>query len=168
MELLTDGLANALTGMGATGDRQTGTAYRATALSDGELRAIFESSSLGAKVVEVLAFDATREWRAWSGTPEEIAAIEIIETRLRLSTRVREALIHARLFGGAAIYASDGRREPSEPLLGPIEGLRVFGAADLKPSQERDEDLSSPTYGEPLSFELNVGCLLYTSPSPRD
>ena len=149
---VTDGaLTNALTGLGWEGDRQAGTSYTRSYLSDATLAATYEGSSVGAKIVDIPAFDATREWRSLASIRSR--EVRAIEARLDLKRKVLDVVKSARLYGGAALYASDGY-DPREPLRGPIRGLRVLQKQILRPCEKIDQDLSSPHYGQPLWYEL--------------
>ena len=150
-----DGLLNALTGMGGQHDKHRAAAYGRAHLGDSQLLAAYETSSVGGKIVDIPALDATREWRGWHAETESRAKLEAIEKRLGLRGKVKNALISARLYGGAALYASDGLGE-AQAIQGPIHGLRVLPKACLTASKERDEDLSSPRYGDPLWFDMAV------------
>ena len=114
-----DGLTNVLLGLGTTADRQAATTY-SPQLSNTQAAAqvwtaVYDSASVGQKVVDIPALDATREWRSWQLPAPAQARMRALEARLGYQAKVLEALRSARLYGGAALYAADGL-EPSEPL----------------------------------------------------
>lgn len=150
--MINDGLTNAITGMGGGDDKAAAVQYTCNRLTEQTLNAAYEAASVGRKVVDIPALDATRNWRAWQGEAEQITRLAAVETRLRLSYKLQAALISARLYGTAAIYASDGK-DPREPLSGNIAGLRVLPSNLFAPG-EAIEDMKDPRYGEPKHFTI--------------
>ena len=152
-----DGLTNVLLGLGTTADRQATTTYSpqssSTQAAAQAWTAVYDSASVGQKVVDIPALDATREWRSWQLPAPAQARMRALEARLGYQAKVLEALRSARLYGGAALYAADGL-EPNEPLRGPIQGLRVLSRALLKCAPTRVSDLARPDYGQPDWFQL--------------
>lgn len=77
-----------------------------------------------------------------------------------LSQTIAKALKLARLTGGAAIVAqianSGDLSEPLPELTGKLERLRVYDSNALS-VKTRDMDINSPTYGDPVQYNLNIG-----------
>ncbi|MEN3257796.1 DUF1073 domain-containing protein [Sodalis endosymbiont of Spalangia cameroni] len=79
--------------------------------------------------------------------------------RIELTQNMVKALKLARLTGGAAIVAQIAHSgDLSEPLLastGQLERLRVYDANSLT-VKTRDTDMNSPTYGDPVQYNLTI------------
>jgi phage-related protein (TIGR01555 family) len=108
-------------------------------------------------------FEMTREGRDWKAEKEQIEAIETIEQRLALWSKIRHALTVARLHGGAALIAgvrAGGSMDPSKPLdvtrVGK-DGLRYLIVASrhqLSAPQGMEQDPESDFYGQPAMYQL--------------
>lgn len=124
-----------------------------------QLSLAYRTSWVARKIVDIPASDALRKWRAWS--VEDAVPIELEETRLGLRMKALEALIKARLFGGAAIYIGTDQ-DAAEPMdvdairPGGINHLTVFTRQSLV-AGEIDQDPLSGTYGRPLYYTLSGG-----------
>lgn len=150
-----DGLVNVVANLGTARDKAAHSHYHTLTLSQSELVDIYRSSWLGKSIVDYPAEDATRKWRKWRANTDQITRIEALETRLQLPKRVQQAMISARLFGGAAIYINENTRSQDKPLkIGAvIDSLVVLPKSVLAPEQVV-LDISSPYYGKPEFYTL--------------
>ncbi|GLT02957.1 hypothetical protein GCM10007897_43880 [Sphingobium jiangsuense] len=124
-----------------------------------QIEAAYRSSWLIRKIVDVPAEDMTRAGRDWTATKEEITKIEAEEKRLKFWHAVRTALTFGRLGGGAlfinlADFAPD-RPLPNKIVPGMIESLVPLYRTQIALGQ-MDDDLLSPTFGEPTVFRVNT------------
>jgi uncharacterized protein len=71
-----------------------------------QLEAAYRGDWVARKIIEIPAFDSTRAWRTWQADKEDVKAIEKTERCLGLQNKMLNAMIKARLYGGAAL----GRR----------------------------------------------------------
>ena len=157
MTRVTDGLRNALSGLGTDRDKATGSQYHVRQLSVAQLDAAYRTSWVMRKIVEIPAFDACRKWRVWTGEGAE--AIEELEGELGLQGKVLEARIRARLYGGAAILIGADDMDLAEPLeidrvgAGDLAYLTVLTRMECLPS-ELELDVRHPRYGLPKKYHL--------------
>ncbi len=122
-----DNLVNFVTGLGTSKDPTTGGVFTFTELNQNTLENMYRSDWIARKVVDTLAEDATREWRSWQGNQNQITALQFIEKKFDLQRKVRQAIIRARLYGGAAIVIGVEQGEPYEEL-----DLETVGKDDLR------------------------------------
>jgi len=152
-----DGLVNVAANLGTQRDKAAFSAYQYAPLGFEQLLASYRSAWLPRAIVDIPAQDATRKWRAWRAEADQITKIEKIEKRLRVRETVLQALIAARLFGGAAIYISTGERAADKPLdaskVREIKGLVVLTPMQMNPGQI-NRDIYSDYYGRPEHYEL--------------
>ena len=99
-----DSLQNFVAGLGTSRDKASASTYSLTTPTERELSDMYRVSWLARKIVDIIPWDATRQWRKWQADAAQIEAIEALEKRLGLRVKIKEALTKARLFGGAAIY----------------------------------------------------------------
>ena len=99
-----DGLRNVIARLGTDRDKASGSEYFYAPLTRTQIIGAYRSAWLPRKIVDIPAEDATRKWRTWNATKEQITAIEAVEQRFDIRAKVRRAMILARLTGGAAIY----------------------------------------------------------------
>ena len=85
-------------------------------LSEQELSNAYRGAWLPRKIIDIPPLDATRRWRGWQASKEQIEKLEAEEKRLDVRRKVKQAMTRARLFGGAAIYIGTGDRDTSLPL----------------------------------------------------
>lgn len=151
-----DGLKNLVANLGTDRDKASHSYYADTFMSDQQLQTAYRNAWIPRKVVDIVAEDAGRNWRAWKGVDaEEVARIQQVEKELQLQSKVIESLKKARLFGGSAIYISTGEEDVTRPLSGneKIQRLTVMNARDLSPG-ENDRDPDSPYYGKPGFYTM--------------
>lgn len=161
-----DSMVNFVTRLGVqSGDKGANTTYTYTPPERLELESAYRTSWLARKVIDVPAWDMTREWRAWSGEVDDdiITGLENEEKRLGLSTKVCEAMQWARLYGGGAIVlAVDGQGGPEMPLditkvgVGDFKFAHVITKLSLTPVDVFDLDPMSPTFGGAEMWNLSA------------
>jgi phage-related protein (TIGR01555 family) len=91
------------------------------------LEQMYRSDWLARRIVDLPAYDATREWRQWSAARQQLEKIDALEKKLDVKKMVRQALIRARLYGGGALVLGVDQGQPSEEL-----DLDSVGAGDLQ------------------------------------
>lgn len=159
VRFLSDKLVNFVANVGTERDKAAGSFYAPVMLTDEQLLNAYRGAWFPRKVVDIPAKDATRRWRAWQASKAQIEKIEAEEKRLQVKARTMEALIKARLWGGAAIFIGTGDIDTSKPLnpdrikAGGIKYLTVMSRRDLS-ATEQDRDVMSPNYGKPKAYRL--------------
>ncbi|OAI84882.1 DUF1073 domain-containing protein [Pseudomonas putida] len=156
---LSDKLVNLVANLGTERDKASGSVYAPVVMSDIELSNAYRGAWLPRKIVDIPPLDATRRWRGWQATKEQIEKIEAEEKRLDVRGKVKQALTRARLFGGAALFIGTGERDTSQPLNperiqdGGIKYLTVMNRRQLSPT-ELEQDPQSPLFGKPKAYRL--------------
>lgn len=159
VRFLSDKLVNFVANLGTERDKAAGSFYAPVLLTDEQLQNAYRGAWFPRKVVDIPAKDATRRWRAWQASKAQIEKLEAEEKRLQVKARTMEALIKARLWGGAAIFIGTGDIDTSKPLVpdrikaGGIKYLTVMSRRDLS-ATEQDRDVMSPNYGKPKAYRL--------------
>lgn len=115
LQLVRDGLANVMSGAGTASDKRSYARYFLNRLDPVQIDAMYRSSWLMRKVVDLPPYDMTRAGRDWKVDKADIAKLEAEEKRLQLWPKLRRALILGRLGGGALILGTDDPR-PDQPL----------------------------------------------------
>jgi phage-related protein (TIGR01555 family) len=157
-----DGLKSLVSGLGDPArDKLAGSSYGSRVLTDNELKDLYETSWMAAKIVDIPANDALRKWRDWKADAEQITAIESEEKRLNIRGELLQCKKLARLWGGAALYIGiKGDEDPSQPLdpktviKGGIEYVRAMSRRDIT-ADELDQDIISAQYGKPKLYQIN-------------
>jgi phage-related protein (TIGR01555 family) len=157
--LTSDTLVNLVSGLGTTKDKVGGTTYGFVYLDKPQIDAAYRGDWIARKIVDIPAFDETREWRDWQADEKQIEALEAEESRLGLQHKVTRARKLARLYGGAALYIGTNDAQPSEPLdinrigKGAFQYLHVFTRHEII-AGELEQDPLSPLFGEPKMYSL--------------
>lgn len=161
-----DGLANLISRLGTSADRNTQSYYAVPVVSQQQCEAAYRSSWLARKVHDLPPFEMTRAARDWQAESDEIEGLENHEARHGLWAKLRTALTVARLHGGAAIVMGvrvGGSADPSLPLdvsrVG-RDGLRYLIVASryqLSAPRGFDYDPESDFYGQPVEWEMHMG-----------
>lgn len=164
----TDGLANVVAGLGTERDKGSYTHYALSqALPSSELEAMYRSSWLSKRIVNVVADDMTREWRQHvfdSEKATEQLAVENTEKRLQVKAKVNEAIRWARLYGGAGIIIGikgvpmEQLEQPLDPSTVKKDSLAWLHVADrfrLTGTGALVDDLASPAFGTPAIYTLS-------------
>lgn len=151
---MADGLVNVVANLGTDRDKAAHTRYVGATLPAAELIAMYRTSWLAAAIVDYPAEDATRKWRLWRAPAEQIGKIEALEKALHLPARVQEAMVAARLYGGAAIFINtDAASAEPIPPGREIKSLVVLTANQLTPGAIV-RDIGSAYYGRPEFYTL--------------
>jgi phage-related protein (TIGR01555 family) len=156
--LTTDTLVNLMSGLGGLRDKSTGAAYALNLLDKMQLDAAYRGDWIARKIVDVPAFDETREWRDWQAEKPQIELLEQEEARLAVQPKVAKARKLARLYGGSALYFGT-IGNPAEPLTidrvgkGGLVYLHVFTRHEMI-AGELEQDPLSPLFGEPKKYSL--------------
>ncbi len=157
-----DGLVNLVANLGTPRDKAASSFYGVPHLSDVDADNAYRGTWLARKVIDIPALDSCRKWRGWSAEQDQITDIEAEEKRLGLQQKVLDAMIRARLTGGAALYIGTGHADPMKPLnpeslsKGGIRHLNVLSKRVLT-AGELDRDPESPGYGRPAFYNLSSG-----------
>jgi len=166
---LSDKLVNLVANLGTERDKASGSVYAPVVMSDHELSSAYRGAWLPRKIVDIPPLDATRRWRGWQATKEQIGKIEAEEKRLDLRRKVKQAMTRARLFGGAAIFIGTGERDASVPLnpdrvgTGGIKYLTVLSKRKLA-AGDIEQDPQSELFEKPKWYTLS-GSQLKIHPS---
>jgi len=157
---ITDSLKNFMAKLNTGQDKQSFAFYADPDLTDQQLLNAYRTSWMAKKTVDLPAKDATRKWREWQSDVYNIQKLENEESRLLLPQRVNQAMIEARLYGGAAIYICIKGDDPSTPLepdsvgLRGIEFLTVMSRRVLTPGQ-LETDPMRKGYGLPKHYTVS-------------
>lgn len=166
---LSDKLVNLVANLGTDRDKASGSVYAPVMLTDQDLSNAYRGAWLPRKIVDIPPLDATRRWRGWQATKDQIEKIEAEEKRLDLRRKVKQALTRARLFGGSAIFIGTGERDTSGPLnperigKGGIKYLTVLSKRKLA-AGEIEQDPQSELFEKPKWYTLS-GSQLKIHPS---
>lgn len=160
---LGDGLNNVIAGLGTERDRRFFTNYTLDFQSvQPRLEAMYMSSWLAGKIVSVPAEDMTREWvdLSWDGhddAQDDDKAIRKAERKFDFRAKVLEALLWARLYGGAVIVIGLRGENLATPLVienikeGSLVSLIVKDRWHFTSSGARDME-PGPNFGLPISY----------------
>jgi uncharacterized protein len=155
---LFDNLVNFLSGLGVQGrDKATGSTYFFTPLPKEQLDAAYRTDWMARKLIDIPAKDATREWRSWQTSTNAVEKLEAEEKRLNIACKLRDGLILARLYGGAAlILGVDQGRSGDELQIdrvrkGDLKFIQVCSRYALG-TGTINNDVMSPYFGQPMYF----------------
>lgn len=155
-----DGFTNIVSAIGQANGKTSANGYAARVYSQHEIETAYDSSTWFGKIVDIPAEDATREWRAWKADKPQIEDLEATEKRLSLQQKVHQALVWARLYGGAVIIP-DLPGNPASPVnldaikAGSIRFLSVLHRFDIQAEGFVRNPLS-PFYGQPERYLVNT------------
>ena len=154
-----DTLFNLISGFGTPKDPTTASQFYLRLLTRNMVEAMYRSDWLSKKIVDAPAEDATREWRQWSGSEQQIEAIEEVEKAHRIQEKTKQAIVRARLYGGAALVFAVKNQDPSTELeidrvgKGDLEFVVVMNRYELNAGQ-RIFDVRSPYYTKPEYYTV--------------
>jgi phage-related protein (TIGR01555 family) len=155
-----DSLRSVVAGLGdPMRDKMATATYGFQFIEDNQLAAIYKSNWLGRKIVDIPALDSIRKGRDWQAEQDQIELIEAEEKRLGFWSKVLDAKIKARLWGGAALYIGTGDENPQEPIdierigKGGIKYLTVLSRRDVS-AGPIDQDVLSEFHGRPSYYEV--------------
>ncbi|VVO93476.1 hypothetical protein PS732_02481 [Pseudomonas fluorescens] len=166
---LKDSLQNLVAGLGTARDKASHSHYALPVMDDQQLLNAFRGSWTAQKGVSIPAVDACRNWRNWQADKAQIELIEAEEDRLNVKGKILEALLKARLFGGAAVFIGTGERDTASELKpdrvgkGGIKYLTVMTRRQLS-ATEIEQDPQSPRFGKPKAYRL-PGSMVEIHPS---
>lgn len=159
-----DGLENIVAGLGTSRDKMSFTEYGiVTPMQRMQLEAMYRTSWLAKRIVNLPAEDMTREWRSVvfdSKDEKAQKAIEKAEKKHGLKSKVTDAISWGRLYGGALIILGVGRDDLSKPLdvtkvkKGDLKWLQVLDRWRVSPGPTRTQDLESPNFSLPDTYIL--------------
>ncbi|MEJ7685635.1 MAG: phage portal protein [Variovorax sp.] len=158
--VVNDKLVNVVANLGTDRDKAAASFYGLPILTDDQAMNAYRGAWLPRKIVDIPALDATRRWRAWQAKKEQVEKIEAEERRLQLRSKVRDAMIKARLFGGAAIFLGTADRRPERAIVpgnigrGGLKYLAVMTCKQLQ-AGELERDVLQPGFGKPKDFTLS-------------
>jgi phage-related protein (TIGR01555 family) len=150
-------LVNFVSGMGTGKDKTISTQFAFTALDRSQAEAAYRSDWMSRKVIDIPAFDATREWRTWQADADDLSIIEDLEGALDLQRKCKAVLQRSRLYGGAALVLGVDQGQPSDPLdlekLGQdcLKFVHVVNRYEIT-AGEIEWDITSPWFGEPKYY----------------
>lgn len=170
-----DGLRDFVTGLGGGRDRTTTQSFAPfIPILPTQIEAMYRTDWLAGKIVDIIPQDMVRVGRQWQATAQQITDIEKQEQQSAVSLwpKIREALVRARLLGGACIFIGIKDANPSTPLdvdslgAGSLAYLNVLARTKVS-WQELDQDPQSPFYGQPKQWIVsgNNGQVVYIHPS---
>lgn len=160
MQKINDSLATLLGGLGDPNrDKAAGIYYGFPLITDDQLLNSYRGSWLARKIVNIPAQDSVRKWRDWQAEADQITFLEKEERRLGVRQKLYQAMVRARLFGGAAIVIGTGETdlETSLPVerikKGGVRYLTVMSRLELT-AGETDWDVTSEFYGQPREYTV--------------
>lgn len=157
---LGDALLEALGGMGTDKDKLANTTFVFNEFDAAQASMAYRSDWIARKIVDIPAWDSTREWRNWQADDKDITSIEDEEERLGLQHKTMQALIKARLFGGGALVLGLDQGKTEDPIdyekikKGDLKFIHAVSRWELGEDQV-EYDLASPWYGEPKFYTRN-------------
>jgi phage-related protein (TIGR01555 family) len=161
----TAGLANPYTGMGGPDTKTAGNYFVRTHLNDYEQwEAAYQSNWIARRVVDVVADDATSNWRTIKSENGE--EVHRVENEIGLQHSTNEAIRWARLYGGSAILMLTGQDltkplNPEKIKKGDLERLVVLDRWAMSSGSYNLSNILSPSFLRPEFYTL-----AYASSSP--
>lgn len=154
-----DGLRALAVGLGNVArDKFAAADYAIPALTDDQLEAIYDSSWLAEKIVDIPPDDTFRQWRDWQAKPDDQQKITELEKRLLVRKKLQDTDSASRLYGGAGLLIGTNQLDLSQPLAVEREELRVLTVMTRRELvvQELDRNPQSANYGKPIFYEIAV------------
>lgn len=155
-----DNFMNLVSNLNTDRDKQSHGEHTLTQFTDAQWSAVYRTSWMGRKVIDIPAQDATRKWREWQAEADQIEKLEAEEKRVKIRQKVKLAIQQARLFGGAGIYFSIKNDDPALPIepktvkAGALDFITVLSKNVLVPG-DVDMDPLSEYYGKPMWYEVS-------------
>lgn len=156
-----DGLVNVASGLGTEKSKREHNTWVFDGLNNwSDLDAAYQSNWIAAKVVDIPAEDATREWRRVKCEGAE--QITAAEDYLNVMIKVQEALRWSRLYGGGAILMITDQ-DLEKPLnvnkikKGELRRLMVFDRWDLTSDGLNTTDIMAENYMQPDFYRVRNG-----------
>lgn len=155
---IADTLGSLMSGMGTEKDKLATIQFTNPLMTQPEQDAAYRGDWMARKLVNIPAYDATREWRSWQGDQDDITHLEDTERTLGVLRKVMVAKQMARLYGGAALILGVNQGRNEDEL-----NYDTIKAGDLKfvhPVTRYDisagpmvRDIQSPYFGEAEYYE---------------
>ena len=160
--ITTGGVYNAVSGMGGASDKSEASHFYPTRLyTRYPLEVLCVQSWAAHKAVNMRVRDMfLRPRRFIDVSPEQAEAIDEVLMEYRVDNAVRRAMVAARQYGTSLLVMMTRGVDMASPFMpeqvreGDLSALRVLTRYDAS-VYERDYDLMSPTYGQPLSYNLH-------------
>jgi len=123
---LRDTLMNLTSGLGVWGkDKAAHRQFVLQQMNQAEADFAYRGDWIARKIVDIPAFDMTREWRTFQIDRKDISTMEAEEKRLGIRQKVHKAIWWARLRGGAGLVLDDGAMDLMRPLdISGVGGLK--------------------------------------------
>jgi phage-related protein (TIGR01555 family) len=156
-----DSLFNLITGLGTGKDPTRHSQWHLRLLNRNEVENAYRSDWVARKIIDAPAEDATREWRAWQADQDVISCIEATEELHKVQVKTRQALIRARLYGGAALVFAVKGQDPATELdmegvgKGDLEFVVVMNRYELM-AGPRIFNVESPYYTRPEYYTVST------------
>ena len=155
-----DSFVNLLAGIGVSGrDKFASQNYAFTPMTQFDLEAAYRGDWIARKVVDIPAFDMTRQWRQWQADEAQVELLEELEKDLFIQLKVQRALIMSRLYGGAIMVIGVDSGAPEEELdtesitKDSLQFLHVVSMLNVTVGP-RIYDVTSPYYGLPSWYSI--------------
>lgn len=157
-----DKYVNAMSGFGGRYDPMTRLTYNIAATLDrGTIESLYRQDWLSRKIIEIIPGDTTRKWIDIA-MPDESLVRKVNEKlkKIKAIVKIKEAMINARMYGGAVIILGIlNGQAPDEPLnydeIDDIHFLNVLDKTSLD-VKSYYKDPFSEKYGEPETYRLNT------------
>lgn len=154
-----DTLLNYVSGLGTAKDKSSFNQFAMNMLQRDQIDAAYRSDWIARKIINVPVQDATREWRDWQATADQIEKIENVERELDVQRKLVRAMRFGRLYGGGAlILGVEGAGTMDQELdlemvrEGSLQFIHAVNRHEITAAQ-LNLDLQSPLYGEPEYYE---------------
>lgn len=171
---LRDTLVGFYSGLGTWKDPARASSFVLNLLDRNQLENAYRSDWIAREIVDAPAEDACREWRDWQASNDQIEALEELEKKLRLQTKLKQTLIRARLYGGASLVVGvDDGNQSDEPLdLDKVEkdALRfvvVMNRYELS-AGPRIYDVASEWYTRPEYYTVQTPMYNFNGDQPEN
>lgn len=166
-----DKLYNLASGLGGRKDKTSGTLWLPNQQTKQQLETAYRSDWIARKLVDIPAYDATREWRTWQADENDITAIEDVEKKFNMRKKLMMALTRGRLYGGGALIIGVDQGKSDEPLE--VESLKKDCLKWVHPvsryeigAGEIDWNLESPYFGTPAYYTRTFNMVTATAGDP--
>lgn len=159
--MTSDSLVNLVTGLGTGKDKATSTQFAFTALPKEQAEAAYRGDWMSRKVIDIPAYDATREWRTWQADKKDMTAISDTEEKFDLQRKFKGVLQRSRLYGGGALILGVDQGKPEEPIdfekLGKdcLKFVHVVNRYEIT-AGEIDWNIESEWFGQPKEYTRQV------------
>jgi uncharacterized protein len=154
-----DSMRNFIAGFGIPGrDKAASQRFVLDLLDQEQLQSAYRGDWLSRKVVDIPAFDSCRAWRQWEAENEQIEKLEECEKALGIQRKLMQALMRARLFGGAALLLGiEGQKfeeelDPESVGKDDLTFVHVVSRWEITAGPLM-RDITSPWFGEPMYYK---------------